>query len=127
MLARPDSGIYPVWEPSVALQSFADVADHVTTDVPPRATVRGLAESWMSGAAWAAGIMANIGETRTSEASKRIGDLQISRHVSPVESPSLKKVSIETRLSVRYSRQIKVFFYTADRCGVAVSDTRQEH
>jgi hypothetical protein len=49
---------YPVTLPLVAMHFVAEVADHVTMDVPPRRTVSGLAESWMTGAASTRGTIA---------------------------------------------------------------------
>ena len=51
----PDVATMFVRLPLVAMHDVAEVADHVTSDVPPLLTDSGLAVSWTSGAASARG------------------------------------------------------------------------
>ena len=51
----PDVATKFVMLPLVAMHEVADVADQVTSDVPPLATDNGFAVSWMTGAASARG------------------------------------------------------------------------
>ena len=92
--------------PSVPMHVAADVVDQLTSDVPPLATVDGLADNWMIGAASARGSSASRLSAWRSRNRCCIGELRTSPRLARVDARSAMNQGLGRLRRVSDPRQI---------------------